>query len=67
MVVYGGIGDNRLLYGVIIRDKMKTADEPTLRAYLAVGKDLLKGPDVAEAGDLEAAVADLEKRLGARK
>jgi len=57
-------GPIRPLYGVIIRDKCKTADAATLKAYKIVAEDLLKdhqGPDAADLKDslkeLNAAIA----------
>jgi hypothetical protein len=60
----GGTASNRQLYGVILRDKIKTADLATLQAYHVVAKDLLQDGDDS---DLRAAVADLEKVLAAKK
>ena len=56
-------GTIRPLYGVIIRDKCKTADLNTLKAYRAVAQDMANdnGPDAKELGDsikeLDAAIA----------
>jgi hypothetical protein len=57
----GGI---RPLYGVIIRDKCKTADHDTLRAYKKVGEDLLKGASGPDADDLRASLKEIDKALG---
>jgi len=56
------------LYGVIIRDKCKTADPATLRAYKTVAEDLLKGAGGgADAQDLRDAVKELDQALAAKK
>lgn len=62
----GGI---RPLYGVIIRDKCKTADPATLRAYKVVAEDLLKGAGSGDSDvqDLRAAVQEIDKALAAKK
>jgi hypothetical protein len=60
----GGSGKNRQLYGVIIRDKIQSADLATLQAYHVVAKDLLKDGDD---GELRASLADLEKAIAAKK
>jgi hypothetical protein len=63
----GYSGGIRPLYGVVIRDKCKSADPATLRAYKIVGEDLLKdagsGPD---ADDLRNALKDIDKALGTK-
>jgi hypothetical protein len=59
-----GSGRNRQLYGVIIRDKIQSADLATLQAYHVVAKDLLKDDDD---GELRASLADLEKAIAAKK
>jgi hypothetical protein len=41
----GGNGNGILLYGAIIRDKIKSASLETLMAYRTVGHDLAKGTD----------------------
>jgi hypothetical protein len=62
----GGGGVSRQLYGVTIRDKIKTADLATLQAYSKVGHDLAKGKDGYD-GDLQGALADLDKAIAAKK
>jgi hypothetical protein len=59
-------GPIRPLYGVIIRDKCKTADLPTLKAYQAVGHDLLKDHTGSDAADLRASLGDLDKAIKAK-
>ena len=59
-----GAGNGRQLYGVIIRDKIKTVDLATLQAYHVVAKDLLKDSDD---GDLRTSVVELEKAIAAKK
>jgi hypothetical protein len=56
----GGI---RPLYGVVIREKSKTADANTLRAYKTVAEDMLKGASGADADDLRASLTELDKAL----
>jgi hypothetical protein len=53
------------LYGVILRDKIKSADRETLNAYRIVAHDLLKTGD-ADDGQLRAALGDLEKALATK-
>jgi hypothetical protein len=65
MAEYGGGGDIRQLYGVILRDKAKTADKETLMAYRLVVSDLMHGASKEAAEDLQGALADLEKALQA--
>jgi hypothetical protein len=66
MAQYGGGGVSRQLYGVIIRDKIKTADLATLQAYRTVGRDLAKGKEGYD-DDLHGALADLEKAIAAKQ
>jgi hypothetical protein len=66
MAQYGGGGNGILLYGVILRDKIKTADLATLQAYSKVGHDLAKGKDGHD-GDLHGALADLDKAIAAKQ
>jgi hypothetical protein len=66
MAEYGGSGDIRLLYGVIIRDKCKSADLSTLQAYRTVANDLLKDSKGPSADDLRASLGDLEKAIKAK-
>jgi hypothetical protein len=56
-------GTIRPLYGVIIRDKCKTADLTTLKAYKAVAHDLLKDHEGAGAQDLHDAIKELDKAI----
>ncbi|HML13137.1 MAG TPA: hypothetical protein VK456_07500 [Xanthobacteraceae bacterium] len=56
----GGI---RPLYGVVIREKCKTADADTLRAYKKVGEDLLKDSSGPDADDLRASLKDIDAAL----
>jgi hypothetical protein len=64
MTEYGGGTANRQLYGVVIRDRIKSADLATLQAYRTVTHDLLKGSDDEE---LRGALADLEKAIATKK
>ena len=61
-----GSGDIRQLYGVILRDKAKTADKDTLNAYRIVASDLMQGASEEAAKDLKAGLADLEKAIQAK-
>ena len=67
MAAYGGKGDNRLLYGVILRDKIKTANMDTLLAYRTVAHDLLSDNKGGHDEDLRAALVDLETALKAKQ
>jgi hypothetical protein len=60
-------GTIRPLYGVIIRDKCKSADLDTLKAYKVVGHDLLKRHSGADAEDLKEALKDLDKAIAKHK
>lgn len=51
------------LYGVVIREKAKTADHRTLQAYKTVAEDMLKGASGPDADDLKASIAELDKAL----
>jgi hypothetical protein len=62
----GGSGNGMLLYGVVIRDKTKSADLATLQAYRTVAHDLLKGTD-GDDGDLRASLGDLDKAIAAKQ
>ncbi len=62
----GGNGNGILLYGVIMRDKIKSASLETLLAYRTVGQDLVKGKDGHD-GDLHGALADLDKAIAAKQ
>jgi len=66
MADYGGGGDIRQLYGVILRDKAKTADLETLKAYRHVASDLMHTASKEAAEDLQGALADLEKAIQAK-
>jgi hypothetical protein len=55
-----GSGTIRPLYGVVIRDKCKSSDLETLKAYKVVGHDLLKDH---KDKDLEEALKDLDKAI----
>jgi hypothetical protein len=59
-------GPIRALYGVVIRDKCKTADLETMKAYHKVGHDLLKDAAGADADDLRASLGDLDKAIKAK-
>jgi hypothetical protein len=59
-------GTIRPLYGVIIRDKCKTADLATLTAYKTVAHDLLKDHKGSDAKDLADAVKELEHAIAAK-
>jgi hypothetical protein len=60
-------GTIRPLYGVIIRDKCKSADKDTLVAYKKVAHDLLKDYSGADADDLKSAVKELDQAIAAKK
>ena len=62
----GGNGSGILLYGVVIRDRIKSADLETLHAYRTVAHDLLKSGD-GDDGHLRAALGDLETAIAAKK
>jgi hypothetical protein len=66
MAQYGGGGNGILLYGVILRDKIKSANLETLLAYRTVAQDLAKGKDGHD-GDLHGALADLDKAIAAKQ
>ena len=55
-----GSGTIRPLYGVIIRDKCKSTDLATLKAYKVVGHDMLKDH---KDKDLEDALKELDKAI----
>jgi hypothetical protein len=59
-------GTIRPLYGVIIRDKCKSADLDTLMAYRTVAQDLLKDHKGPDAKDLAEAVKELDKAIAAK-
>lgn len=56
----GGI---RPLYGIIIKDRCKSAPPETLSAYLQVARDLLKDAAGDEKKELETAISDLKTAL----
>jgi hypothetical protein len=56
-------GTIRPLYGVIIRDKCKSSDVNTLKAYKVVAEDLLKDVTGPDAKDLAEAVKELDKAI----
>jgi len=60
-------GTIRALYGVIIRDKCKTANLETLKAYHTVGHDLLKDQKGEGQKDLQDALKDLDKAIAAKQ
>lgn len=59
-------GTIRPLYGVIIRDKCKSADLDTLKAYKTVAHDLLKDHGGPDANDLKEAVKELDHAIKAK-
>ena len=59
-------GTIRPLYGVVIRDKCKSADASTLKAYKTVAEDLLKDYGGPDAADLKDALKDLDKAIAAK-
>ena len=59
-------GTIRPLYGVVIRDKCKSADASTLKAYKTVAEDLLKDHGGPDAADLKDALKDLDKAIAAK-
>jgi hypothetical protein len=59
-------GTIRPFYGVVIHDKCKTADLPTLHAYKTVVEDLLKGGG-SDADDLKGALKELDAAIAAKK
>ena len=66
MVEYGGRGNGIQLYGVVLRDRIKSADINTLTAYRTVAHDLLHGASGPDADDLRAALGDLEGAIKAK-
>jgi hypothetical protein len=61
----GVSGNGMLLYGVILRDRINTADLNTLKAYRVVAQDLLK-TGTGDDGSLHAALGDLDKAIAAK-
>jgi hypothetical protein len=66
MAVHGG-GNGFLLYGVIIRDRIKSAGLDTLVAYRTVANDLLKDGGHGDDGELRASLGDLDKAIAAKQ
>jgi hypothetical protein len=66
MAELGGRGNGIQLYGVILRDRIKSADVGTLTAYRTVAHDLLHGASGPDADDLRAALRDLEGAIKAK-
>jgi hypothetical protein len=66
MADYGGGGDIRQLYGVILRNKSKTADLETLKAYRLVATDMMHTASKEVAKELEEALVDVEKAIQAK-
>ena len=56
-------GQNILLYGVVMRDKSRTADASTLTAYKTVAEDLLKDASGVEADELKEALSHIDAAL----
>jgi hypothetical protein len=57
-------GPIRPLYGVIIRDKCKTANPTVLKAYKAVAEDLVKDYEGDAKTELQAAIKELDAAIG---
>jgi len=55
------------LYGVVIRDKCKTADLSMLQSYRTVAHDLLKGASGPAADELKASLGELDKAIAAKQ
>lgn len=66
MAELGGRGNGIQLYGVMLRDKIKSADVGTLTAYRTVAHDLLHGASGADADELRAALGDLDSAIKAK-
>jgi hypothetical protein len=60
-------GPIRPLYGVIIRDKCKTADAATLKAYKIVAEDMLKDHQGPDAADLKESLKELDAAIAKKK
>lgn len=65
MADYGGGGDIRQLYGVILRDKAKTADKETLMAYRIVASAACRSFAASSLAPCIRSLADLEKAIQA--
>jgi hypothetical protein len=63
---FGGTGHGGLLYGPVIRDKIKLAGLETLQAYRAVAHDMLKDGTHADSSDLRASLAELDEAIAAK-
>jgi len=61
-----GSGDIRQLYGVILREKAKTADMETLKAYRLVATDMMHTSSKEIVKELEDALVDIEKAIQAK-
>jgi hypothetical protein len=61
-----GSGDIRQLYGVILRDKAKTADLETLKAYRLVATDMMHTSSKEVVEELKEALVDVEKAIQAK-
>ena len=59
-------GPIRPLYGVIIRDKCKTADADTLKAYKTVAEDLLRDHEGPDAKDLRDSLKELDVAIATK-
>jgi hypothetical protein len=59
-------GTIRPLYGVVVRDKCKSADVETLKAYKTVVHDLLKDYKGSDADDLKGAAKELDHAIAAK-
>jgi hypothetical protein len=59
-------GTIRPLYGVVIRDKSRSADVDTLMAYKTVALDLMKDHKGPDAKNLADAVKELDKAIAAK-
>ena len=59
-------GTIRPLYGVVIREKCKSSDVDTLKAYKTVAEDLLRDHDGPDAKDLAEAVKELDKAIASK-
>lgn len=66
MAEHGGRGNGIQLYGVVLRDRIKSADINTLTAYRTVAHDLLHGASGPDADDLRVALGDLEGAIKAK-
>jgi uncharacterized protein DUF1843 len=67
MAQLGTEGNGILLYGVTLRNKIKSADLDTLKAYQTVAKDLLASGGDGDDGELKASLADLDSAIAAKQ